>query len=103
MKIVESKPIPLAVVVEKLEKKAKESTLEYEQKNTLEYAKKFNIGKKKTKEILKALKEKGMDEEIAVALVNLAPKEPESVKLVGVWKGIEIEEDKAKEIAELFK
>ncbi len=103
MKIIESKPIPLAAVVEKLEKKAKESALEYEQKNALEYAKKFSIGKKKTKEILKALKEKGIDEETAVALVNLSPKEPDSVKLIGAWRGIEIDEEKAKEIVELFK
>ncbi len=103
MEIVKKEPIPLAVVADKLEKASKDITLEYEQKNTLEYAKKFAIGKKKTKEMLKKLTELGIPDEVAVAIVNVAPKEPETVKLIGVWKGVEIGEDQAKEIVELFK
>lgn len=105
MKIISSVPITLASVKEILDKREKEGELGYEQKQAHDYVKKFSKYDKKEAEQLKdkLMKNKKITAEIAVTLVNIAPKNPELVKTIASKDKIELSEDEINEILKLFK
>ncbi|MGV8176350.1 MAG: hypothetical protein ACP5NX_00940 [Candidatus Bilamarchaeaceae archaeon] len=102
MKTVESKPVSLEQVQEILEKRAKDSELEYEQSETLEYTKAFakKGASKNAKEIRKACGK--IDEETALKIADIAPKHPETLKAVLAKDKIMLTEEELASVLKLF-
>ena len=81
--ILGSKPVPLSTVRRILEKKKEEGELTYEQKVTLEYVSEFGKdNQKKVEETIEKLIEEGIDEKMAVKIVDIKPKTKEEVRLI---------------------
>lgn len=103
-KIISNKAVPLFEVKEILAERNEKGELTYEQNLTYGYSKKFSkISKSKGAKLLDELKNiEGIDEKLAVKLVDILPKDLEDLNLV-IPKGIKIEEDKLQEILKTIK
>jgi DNA-directed RNA polymerase subunit F len=103
MKIVESKPVSVCEAKELLDAREKKAELEYEQMQASEHATKFSPIKaeaaKKVAAQLTKLNEK-LDIEIALKIVDISPKKPETLKSILLRRRIELEDA---EIEELLK
>jgi DNA-directed RNA polymerase subunit F len=77
------KSVTVSEVRDILEKRKEKGELTYEQKVSLEYAAEFGKNSlKKSRDAVEALKDMGIDEKLAVKLVDVAPKTKEEVKLI---------------------
>jgi len=108
MKLVESSPIALWKVAELLEERRREAggNLEYEQTNTLEYAKAFGkISEAKTSALVKEISKvsPNLPLEQAIQIADLLPKREEEIKLVILSGKMELPEEQVKEISKLLK
>lgn len=98
------KPVPLAKVLEILEKQKKQGDLEYGQRLTYDYAQKFaELNVKKVEELIgELLKLEKIREHQAVMLVDLMPKTKEDVELIFAKERTRLEEEDIKKILELI-
>jgi len=103
-RVVKEKPVPLAGVLEILEKKKKKGDLEYSQRLTYDYAQKFvKLDSKKAEELKEELlKIEKIREHQAVALVDLMPKTKEDVELIFSKERTRLEEDEVKKVLEII-
>jgi len=102
MKIVSSKPIPMADVLGVLaERKKAGEELGYEQANALEHSEAFaGADSKKAEAILKKVKAASpkIDDETAVKIVDIMPKTEETLKAILLKNKIEISMEEIKDI-----
>lgn len=102
MKIVSSRPVPMADVLEVLQvRKDAGEELGYEQLNALEHATIFvKIDRKKAEGMLKKVKAASpkIDEETAVKIVDVMPGSESALKAVLLKNKIEISEEEMKDV-----
>lgn len=102
MRIVSSKPIPMAEVLEVLsERKKGGEELGYEQANALEHAENFaGCDRKKAEAVLKKVKAASpkIDDETAVKIVDIMPKTEETLKAILLKNKIEISAEEIRDI-----
>jgi len=102
MRIVSSKPVPMADVLDVLaERKKAGEELGYEQANALEHSENFACcDKKKAETVLKKVKAASpkIDEETAVKIVDIMPKSEETLKAILLKNKIEISMEEIKDI-----
>ena len=102
MRIVSSKPVPMADVRDVLaERKEAGEELGYEQANALEHSENFaGCDKKKAESVLKKVKAASpkIDEETAVKIVDIMPKTEETLKAILLKNKIEISMEEIKDI-----
>ena len=98
MEIKSKKPITIYESIKILEKREKDGELEYEQKEALEYAKKFAQG---TEKLVKELSEI-VDEETAVILANILPKDEELIRTIAVKNKLDLKEEDIKKIISII-
>lgn len=102
MRIVSSKPVPMADVLDVLaERKKAGEELGYEQANALEHSEAFaSCDKKKADAVLKRVKAASpkIDEETAVKIVDIMPKSEETLKAILLKNKIEISMEEIKDI-----
>ncbi len=105
MKIDSSAPVTLAGVKEILGQREKEGELGYEQKQSREYAEKFaKHERKKAEELVeKIMENRKITREVAVILVNVAPKHLETAKTIAMKDKIELTNEEAEEIIKVLK
>jgi len=82
--VTDEKPVPLAKVLEILEKQKKRGELEYKQRLTYDYSQKFaELDVKKVEELIgELLKLEKIRGHQAVALVDLMPERKEDIELI---------------------
>ncbi|RLG73171.1 MAG: DNA-directed RNA polymerase subunit F [Methanobacteriota archaeon] len=100
------RPVTLAEVREILEERAKEGDLTYEQRLTLDYARKFakidhEKAKKLVSEIMKV--DDRITHEQAVKIVDILPETIEEVRLVFSTGRYQLETEKVNQIVEIIK
>ncbi len=103
-KILEDKGVTLPEVRYILMNRKKLGELTYEQNVTYDYVLKF--GKTSLKDMEKALKEltdEGIDQRVAVKIVNVKPATPEEVKLIFERVRFDVKEDQIKKILSVVK
>jgi DNA-directed RNA polymerase subunit F len=105
MKIIESRPVSVSEAKELLEEREKNSELEYEQMQASEHAAKFSNDKgkdaeKKANELIKLCDK--LDSEIAIKIVDISPKKPETLKSILLRRRIELEESEIEELLKLL-
>ena len=98
-KILDKKFIPLIQVKELLKERSKEGELTYEQSLTLKYADRFSkLPRVKSQKLLAELKGiEGVDEKLAIKLVDILPMEKEILDLL-ISKELKISDDDKKKI-----
>ncbi|MFH1545058.1 MAG: RNA polymerase Rpb4 family protein [archaeon] len=103
-KVLDKKIIPLVEVKELLRERAKEGELSYEQGLTLKHAEKFShLTKAKAEKLLQELKKiEGVNDEIAIKLVDILPDTKELLLLM-LPKGSKLPVEKHDEIIKLIK
>ncbi|MDD2655719.1 MAG: hypothetical protein PHQ80_03570 [Candidatus ainarchaeum sp.] len=102
MKITNSRPVPMADVLEVLqERKDAGEELGYEQANALEHAANFaKTDRKKAEAILKKVKAASpkIDEETAVKIIDIMPGNEAALKAVLLKNKIEISDEEIKDV-----
>jgi len=98
MEIKEKKPITVYESIKILEKREKDGELGYEQKEALEFAKKFAKGTEKTVKALTAL----VDEETAVMLANIMPENEDLVRTILVKNKVELSDEDIKKVLDII-
>lgn len=103
-KVTSEKPVPLAKVLEILEKQKKRGELEYGQRLTYDYAQKFaRLDPEKAEELVKELLKLGrLREHQAVALADMMPETNEDVELIFAKERPRLEEEDIRKILELI-
>lgn len=96
------KEMPLYEVLDILEQRKEKAELGYEQKLTYEYCKKFSkLPKTKAAKLIEELKAvEGMDEHLAIKIVDILPEKIEVLKLL-VPKGSKLKDEKLQEIMKI--
>ena len=102
--VTDEKPVPLAKVLEILEKQKKRGELEYKQRLTYDYSQKFaELDVKKVEELIgELLKLEKIRGHQAVALVDLMPERKEDIELIFAKERTRLEEEDIKKILELI-
>ncbi len=102
--VTDEKPVPLAKVLEILEKQKKRGELEYKQRLTYDYSQKFaGLNIKDAEELIgELLKLEKIREHQAVALVDLMPETKEDVELIFAKERTRLEEEDIKKVLELI-
>lgn len=102
--VTDEKPVPLAKVLEILEKQKKRGELEYKQRLTYDYSQKFaELNIKDAEELIgELLKLEKIREHQAVALVDLMPETKEDVELIFAKERTRLEEEDIKKVLELI-
>ena len=99
---VTEKPVSVSEVKKILEDRKERGELTYEQKVTLEYAQEFGkIGPRKLKEALEKLKDLGLDDKIAVKIIDIKPKTKEELKLIFEKTRLGLKEEQVKKILDI--
>jgi len=99
---VTEKPVSVSEVKKILEDRKERGELTYEQKVTLEYAQEFGkIGLRKLKEALEKLKDLGLDDKIAVKIIDIKPKTKEELKLIFEKTRLGLKEEQVKKILDI--
>ena len=101
MNITSSKPITLSEAKDILEKRKKESDLEYEQQQAFEHAEKFSKSDPKAAKKLvdELMKNEKLSIDTAIKIVDIMPKKPETLKAILLKDKIEMSDE---EIAQLL-
>lgn len=105
MRIISSKPVDISTVKYILEQREKEGELGYEQQQSLDYAKKFekrdaNKSEKLISEIMNKFEK--ITNDTAVKLVDVSPKNPESVRAILLKDRVELSESELTELMALL-
>lgn len=102
-KMIATKPVPIVEVKKMLaDVKKDRETLTYEQNVSLEYAKEFAAGTPaKVEKAIAQLTELGMDERLAVKMIDVLPKTREDVELVFEKERFPLTEEKIKKIVDI--
>lgn len=97
--------ISLIEVLKILEEREKEGELEFEQHNTLEYAKKFvKLSKEKEEELAAQLaKLKKIPPETIVKLIDILPKTPSQVRLIFSKEKYTLTQEEINELLSIIK
>ena len=96
------KPISVSEVKKILEDRKEKGELTYEQKVTLEYAQEFGkIGPRKLKEAAEKLADLGIDEKIAVRIIDVRPKTKEELKLIFEKTRLGLKDEQVKKILDI--
>jgi DNA-directed RNA polymerase subunit F len=80
-KVLEDRPVTLSEVKDILHSRKEDGELTYEQKITYDYARKFGKSKK-INEALESLIAEGVDDKMAIKVINAMPKTADQVKLI---------------------
>lgn len=93
-KLLASKPITLSEVRDYLKDRSEQSELTYEQNLTNEYVKKYaKLAKTKAAKLLEELNAiEGMNEELAVKVVDLMPQSLDILRLI-IPKGVKVNDE----------
>ena len=104
-RVIKEKPVPLAEVLETLEKAKKKGDLEYWQRLTYDYAQKFaELKPSKAKELIKELlKLEKIKEHQAVGIADLLPQTKEDIEIIFVKERTRLEDGDVKNILEIVK
>lgn len=106
MNIIESRPASITEAKDLLEKRAKESELEYEQEQALEHAQKFS---KQTLKDLEKLansiqaKYEKVDLELAQKIADIAPKHQESLRAILMRKRVVLSDEEIEDLLKMIK
>ena len=102
-RVVKERPVPMAEVLEILEKEKKRGELEYGQRLTYDYVQKFSkLETKKVRELMgELLKLEKLREHQVVAIADLMPETKEDVELIFSKERTRLEEDDIKKILEI--
>lgn len=105
MEVKEEKYVTWAQAKKILDKKSKDKELGYEQKNALEFLRKFSkLTEKKSEELSDELSKIGkLKEKHTVAIVNMMPATPEEINILFANEVITLSEDIKKKILSLVK
>jgi len=99
---VTEKPVSVSEVKKILEDRKERGELTYEQKVTLEYAQEFGkVGPRKLKEALEKLIELGLEEKIAVKIIDIRPKTKEELRLIFEKTRLGLKEEQIKKILDI--
>lgn len=103
-RIIGEKPVPLAKVLEILEKRKVHGELEYGQRLTYDYAQKFSkLNLEKAEDLMEELMKLGkLKEHQVVALVDLMPETEEDVELIFAKERTRLDEGDIGKILELI-
>jgi len=103
-KLLASKPVTLSEVKEYLKERSDQGELTYEQNLTNEYVKKYaKLAKTKAAKLLEELNAiDGMNEELAVKIVDLMPQSIDVLRLL-IGKGAKIKEEDLQSILKAVK
>lgn len=103
-KVTNEKPVPLAKVLEILEKQKKLGELEYGQRLLYDYSQKFaKLDAERAEELVKELLKLGkLKRYQAVVLVDLMPETDDDVELIFAKERTRLEEEDIKKILELI-
>ena len=104
-RVVSEKPVPLAEVLEMLEKSKKKGDLEYWQRLTYDYGQKFAVLKPSKAESLikELLKSEKIKEHQAVAIADLLPETKDDLEIIFAKERTKLENEDAKQILEIVK
>ncbi len=102
--ILQHKPVPLTDVAAILEKREEEEELGFEQKNALEYARKFShVSPEKAKELMAKLTELPfVSEAMAVKLIDILPKTEELIRLIFAQEKRDLTDGEVKEVLDII-
>ena len=99
---VSEKPISVSEVKKILEDRKERGEMTYEQKVTLEYAQEFGkTGPRKLKEALEKLTDIGVDEKVAIRIVDVKPKTKEELKLIFEKTRLGLKDEQVKKILDI--
>ncbi|MBI4214848.1 hypothetical protein HY546_02535 [archaeon] len=101
--LVSERPLPLAEVKAALALRKKEGELAFEQKTAFEYSEEFAAAsEKKVQEAVEKLKAEGVEEKVAVKLVDLLPKTKEELGLIFEKSRFELKDESASKILDIL-
>lgn len=104
MQIIEIKPVSFSKVTGILEQRAKDSELGYEQQQTLDYVKAVSkFSESEAQKILTALLKSGkINESVAIKIIDVAPKNPSTIKAIALKDKIELSDEEISEIQKIL-
>ena len=101
-KHLEEKPVSVSEIKKILDKRKEDGELTYEQKVTLEYAQEFGrTGPRKLKEALEKLEGLGVQDKVAVRIVDVKPKTKDELKLIFEKTRLGLKEEQIKKILDI--
>ena len=105
MKVKEEQFVPWATAKKILEKRSKESELGYEQKNALEFLRKFSkVSEKKTEELMEELgKISRLKERQIVAISDMLPQNEEELRVLFANEIVTLKDEDKKKVLSLVK
>ena len=93
-KILEEQPVSITKVEDIIKERKKDGELTYEQKKTLQYTKEFKkLDTKEAEELLNELEEAKIDEQTAVKIVDVLPRNKTELKVLYSKHHIPTEEE----------
>lgn len=98
--LISEKPADLSVVKELLSKRKKDGEFTFEQKVTYEYVDGF--APKKAGKVLEKLREEGIDEKMAVKLIDVLPGNATEVKLIFEKVRFNLSDEKISKILDIL-
>lgn len=106
MKVVDTMPVSVSEAKKLLDQRKEDSELEYEQTQAADHAEKFV--KHKPEGIMKTAKEmveknSNLDMEIAIKLIDIAPRRPETVRAILLRKKVDVTDEEVEEILKMLK
>lgn len=104
MKILSSKPVSISEVKDILKKREKEGELGYEQQTSMEYSENFSKhSKSESEKLIKQLtKNSKIDEETAIKIIDLSPKNADTLKSILIKDKIDLTDEEVTEIVKMF-
>lgn len=105
MEIKNEKVVPFIGVKKILNQKAKEKSLSYEQKNTLEYLRKFyKFSEKSVNQLINELKKiEKLNDRLIINIVNLLPQDLDDLRLLFANERVVLTEEEKKQILNVVK
>ncbi len=104
MKVLKSNPVSISEVLQIIKKRAEEGELGYEQQSTLEYSENFaKLNLKEEKKIIdEIMSNEKINEETAIKIVDLSPKNIDLVKSILLKENITLDDAELSKIVKLF-
>ncbi len=102
MNVISSKPVALEEANELLAARKKEGELDYVQEQALEYSEKFSDSsrKEKAKKVFEELKEKKIPLNTAIKIVEIWPKNADTLRLILAKERVELSEEEFNSVLE---
>ncbi|MEK6982390.1 MAG: hypothetical protein AABX38_05655 [Candidatus Micrarchaeota archaeon] len=104
MQVIEIKPVSFSKVTAILEQRAKDGELGYEQQQALDYVKIVSkFSESETTKILNALLKIGkLNESVAIKLIDIAPKNTNTIKAIALKDKVELSDEEISEIQKIL-